>query len=426
MRVRWRARPLRPVVSAWRAFWTQPLPDRVLAVALLAAFEEPGLNPYRHGSGTLWAMAGAAMTISLAWRGRRPHQVWLIAVVAVAFLLVTRSGSDWGALSPLVILPAPLIALYTLTVQTGHRAGAILLAVTLAGVAPGLMLHGGGHPEGILTGLAMVVTAWALGESARSHRQGVSALAARAEALEAERAERDRAAAAEERARIARELHDITAHHVSVVALQAGTARMLAESGRAPGTELLRGIETASRQAMYEIRQALGVIRGSDDGAAPLPGIGQLAGLTQQMALAGLSVTVDGFAGPLPGGVDLAAYRIVQEGLANVLRHSAARTAVVMLRRGDADVEIVVADDGPSRPGGTANGLEPPGPCGYGLAGLRERVTQCGGIMAARPRPGGGFELRARLPAPDYPAPGTAGGTGWLVPRAPVAGAGPA
>ena len=420
MRARW----FRPVASAWRSFWGQPLRDRVLAVCLLAAFEEPGLNPYRHGSGNLWAWAGAAMTLSLAWRLRRPRRVWAISAGAAAFLLVTRAGSDWGALSPLVVLPAPLIALYTLAARTGRHTGIAGLAVSLAAVAPGLVLRGGDHPEGIFTGLGMVVTAWALGESAWTRRVGVSALAARAAALEAERAERDRAAAAEERARIARELHDITAHHVSVVALQAGAARMLAESGRPPGADLLGGIETASRQAMSEIRQALGVIRSSGDGAAPPPGVGQLPGLTERMALAGLAVTIGGAAGPLPAAADLVVYRIVQEGLSNVLRHSQARAATVAFRRdgalsrggsraqrlgadGTDELEIVVTDDGPARPRGHAGAGEPagqaPAPGGYGLAGLRERVARLGGELTAGPRPGGGFELRARLPVRDQP-----------------------
>lgn len=399
------ARWLGPVAAAWRSFWRQPLPDRLLAVALLAAFEEPGLDPYRHSSGTAWAWAGVLLTLPLAWRARQPRRVWAITAGAGAFLLVTRAGSDWGALSPLVMLPAPLIALYTLAARTDRRTGGMGLAVSLIAGAPGLILYGGGHPEGILTGLGMIVTAWALGESARTHRESVSALAARATALEAERAERDRAAAAEERARIARELHDITAHHVSVVALQAGAARMLAESGHPPGAELLSGIETASRQAMSEIRQALGVLRSSDDGAAPPPGLAELPVLTQRMALAGLAVAADGTAGPLPPALDRAAYRIVQEALTNVLRHSAADAAAVTFRRGNGALEIVVSDRGPAR--GTGSGGHVPAPAGYGLLGLRERVAPFGGELTARPRPDGGFELRARLPVRDHQVPVT-------------------
>ena len=143
---------------------------------------------------------------------------------------------------------------------------------------------------------------------------------------------------------------------------------------------------------MIEIRQALGVIRSSADGAAPLPGLAQLPGLTRQMALAGLTVRLDGQAGTLPGSVDLTAYRIAQEGLTNVTRHSAAGAATVTFRRRPGTVQITITDDGPAR-------HSPPAvPGGNGLIGLRERVRRYGGQLHAGTRAGGGFELRAELP----------------------------
>jgi signal transduction histidine kinase len=256
------------------------------------------------------------------------------------------------------------------------------------------------RPEAVATTAALLAMAWALGDSRRSRRDGMTALRGRTAALEAERAERDRRAAADERSRIARDLHDIVAHHVSVITLQAGTARLLAESGRLPDTALLAGIETAGRQAMAELRDALGVIRHAPGGASPLPGLAQLPQLAERIASSGLEVTVSGTAGTLRAAADLAAYRIVQEGLTNVLRHSAARTARVMLEQHPDRAEIRVRDDGPARRAGSGDGS------GYGLIGLRERVAALGGSVSAGTRPGGGFELCAVLPlaAPADPA----------------------
>ena len=250
---------------------------------------------------------------------------------------------------------------------------------------------------------ALTVAAWAAGESA----------SARTRARAAERSAGDALAAAGERARIARELHDIVAHQVSVISLQAGAARLLAQAGTPPDAGLLAGIETASRQAMTELRHVLGVIRHSPDGPAPPPG---LARLPELAAATGLSVTLagaavpDGAAVPLPAAVELTAYRVVQESLTNVLRHSAARAARVTLRRADGVLRITVTDDGPALP---RPAVAAPAALtgGYGLRGLRDRVTAHGGTFLAG-RSGGaspGFEVSATLPVPAAPGPaGTA------------------
>jgi signal transduction histidine kinase len=152
---------------------------------------------------------------------------------------------------------------------------------------------------------------------------------------------------------------------------------------------------------MIEIRQALGVIRSTPDGAAPLPGLAKLPELAAQMGLAGLTVTIDGHAGTLPGGLDLTAYRIVQEGLTNIARHSAAHAARVELSRARGTLQITVADGGPARSGPATGPAAPAGPGGHGLIGLRERVARYGGQLSSGPRPGGGFVLRAALPVRD-------------------------
>ena len=398
---------------------SSPRGDRLLAGGLFTAFELPVLfhdisagypSP---GARWVWAVIGAVMTLTVAARRRHPRRTWLVVTVCASFLLATHLplGPVLTIADPstLLVLPAPLVCLYT-TARAGQvRGGYALIGSGFALVLiPLLNLYWHLHwllggipawdtpraysPQAAVLVAGMLATAWALGETVHARSKSAANEAARIAAEKAGRAEHDRAVAAEERARIAAELHDITAHHISVVALQAGAARMLAESGQPPSVELLSGIETASRQAMIEIRQALGVIRSSADGAAPLPGLTQLPGLTRQMALAGLTVRLDGPAGTLPGSVDLTAYRIVQEGLTNVTRHSAAGTATVTFRRRPGTVQITITDDGPAR-------HSPPAvPGGNGLIGLRERVRRYGGQLHAGTRPGGGFELRAELP----------------------------
>jgi signal transduction histidine kinase len=321
--------------------------------------------------------------------------VWLITTGGAVFLLATHLLVDpllVTTASAVAVLAGSLVALYTVA-RTDQAQGRFAAGVSV--IVPGfVVLSNRWQADAARTAVIvalLVVIAWAIGEVVRARGESTDVrLAAQAE--------RDRAVAAEERARIARELHDITAHHISVVTLQAGAARLLAEAGQAPSVELLTGIETAGRQAMIEIRHALGVIRSTPDGATPLPGVARLPELARRMGLAGLDVTIDGATGPLPGSLELTVYRIVQEGLTNVTRHSAARTARVEFRQGNGTLEITVADDGPARAG------RPAGPGGNGLIGLRERLSRYDGELHAD-RVGGGFELRATLPLPaDRPA----------------------
>jgi signal transduction histidine kinase len=365
--------------------------DAVLALGLMYAFSEPGFDPYHHDGGTVWAVAGALGAATLAWRRDAPRAVWLAATVSAAWVLATRHGPDWGGLSPLVLVPAAVVGLYSLASRSGGRAGQFAAALTLVALEAGLLSHPV-RPEAVATTAALTAAAWTAGESA----------SARARAQAAERAALDARAAADERARIARELHDIVAHHVSVISLHAGTARLLAQAGTPPDAGLLAGIETASRQAMAELRHALGVIRHAPGGSEPPPG---LARLPELIAATGLAVTVAGTAEPaggpagsLPAAVELTAYRVIQESLTNVLRHSAARTARVTLGRERGALRVTVTDPGPA----VSRRADRSG--GYGLRGLRERVTALGGTFRAGPLSGGaapGFEVCATLLVPD-------------------------
>lgn len=212
--------------------------------------------------------------------------------------------------------------------------------------------------------------------------------------LEQEREEKARAAVAEERARIARELHDVVAHAISVIVLQARGGRRSLATDPADARAALDTIEEVGTQALAEMRRLLGMLRRDDAeiARAPQPSLRYLDTLAAQMREAGLPVdlAVEGEPIELPPGVDLSAYRIVQEALTNALKHAGPATARVVVRYGRDDLELEIADSGP---GAAASNGE-----GHGLVGMRERVSLYGGRLEAGPRDGGGFAVSARLP----------------------------
>jgi signal transduction histidine kinase len=271
------------------------------------------------------------------------------------------------------------------------RAGlAISAALILA--SEGALLVFSHHPTGTGGSLYLIplLGCWLVGGVVRARRQ-TAALTGRNAALQrlAEQA------AVAERVRIARELHDIVAHHLSVVVLQAAGARA---SGTATEATLEK-IENNGRQALAETRRLLGVLRedGQETGLDPQPGTGELAALADTVRAAGLPVDldIDGDPAALPAAVDLSVYRIVQEALTNVLKHAGPARAVVTIGCADEAVTIEVTDDGTRVAGQQA----PAG--GHGLAGMREQAAIFGGEFRAGPRPGGGFAVRARLPLRD-------------------------
>ncbi|MGY1433997.1 sensor histidine kinase [Streptomyces reniochalinae] len=211
---------------------------------------------------------------------------------------------------------------------------------------------------------------------------------------EAEEAEKRRAD--EERLRIARELHDVLAHSISVINIQAGVGLALLDSEPAQARTALTTIKAASKEALGEVRQVLDTLRAPGDAPrAPAPGLDRLAELAEQAASAGLRVTTEteGAPVPLPPGADLAAFRVVQEALTNVVRHSGSRTALVRIRYGSTAMELLVDDEGPATGTGPTGG-------GNGLVGMRERAAAFGGTLEAGPRPGGGFRVLATIPLP--------------------------
>jgi signal transduction histidine kinase len=245
--------------------------------------------------------------------------------------------------------------------------------------------HGGG--PGVNLALLQLGAFWLTGVFVRARRRAVS-LAARSEALQRQAEQ----AAAAERARIARELHDIVGHHLSVVVLQAAGARA---SGKPAGAALEK-IENSARQALDETSRLLNVLRDPDEeaGLAPQPGIGELDVLAASVRAAGLPVNlvIDGDLTALPATVDVSVYRIVQEALTNVLKHAGPARAEVTIGYEQDTVTIEVTDNGTGQPGNGSPGG------GHGLSGMRERAAVFGGELAAGPRPGGGFAVLARLP----------------------------
>jgi signal transduction histidine kinase len=246
---------------------------------------------------------------------------------------------------------------------------------------------------------ALACAMWALGSAIGAGRRRAAELLDRTLALERQREENARRAVFDERVRIARELHDVVAHHVSVMGVQAGAARVVMRRDPAKAVESLASIEASSRQAVDELHRLLGFLRqaGDPDDLAPQPGLSQLPSLAAGMRDSDLAVDVgiEGEERPLPPTVDVSAYRIVQEALTNTLKHAEASRADVRLRYWPGELEVEVLDDGRGASGPSGR------PGGLGLVGMRERAALHGGQLTAGPAPGGGYVVRVKLPTPD-------------------------
>src|SRR5712691_1934563 len=318
---------------------------------------------------------------------RRRHAVSALAVV-VAAALVANLG--FGTLFPF----APALAIFTVAVHVERRvalrAGFVALLVL---AVPVLRVPHFAAGQFVFRLIAFAA-AWIVGDSLRTRRAYVQELESRAERLEREREESVRRAAAQEQARIARELHDVIAHNVSVMVVLASAANHVFDAQPERARDALRSIEQTGRSALLELRRLLGAVRTPvEDVFAPQPGLGRLDDLVEQVRAAGLPVVLrlEGDVGGLPAGLDLSAYRIVQEALTNALKHGHASIAEVTVRRTEGGLELEIADDGV---GVAETGAE----LGHGLIGMRERASLLGGELEAGPAEGGGFRVRARLP----------------------------
>jgi signal transduction histidine kinase len=343
-------------------------------------------------AGPLWLLAllPLLMGVPLVLRRRAPLLMWLAIWAGIVLLCLLAHNSLRGLAFTFVLFAAA----YSLGAHASFRRAVAGLLLTLPVVLVissrgelGLALGKGDGNRGLTLALLQLVAFWLAGVLVHARRQA-AALAARSAELQRQAEQ----AAAAERARIARELHDIVAHHLSVIVLQAAGTRA---SGK-PAEASLEKIENSARQALAETRRLLGVLRDPDEeaGLDPQPGIGDLDELAASVRAAGLPVhlVIDGDPVALPAAVDVSVYRIVQEALTNVLKHAGPARAEVTVGCTADTVTVEVTDNGIAEPAHKA----PAG--GHGLAGMRERAAVFGGELAAGPRPGGGFAVHARLP----------------------------
>jgi signal transduction histidine kinase len=343
---------------------------------------------------TLWFCVPAAAVVALVLLARRrfpfgaPAALWLLAA-ATSFV-------DGRLIPyPAGLYLAGMLAAFLLGNLRDPVLARVGLAVVLGSMAT-IILNRPGHSPGEVVFIPLLFgIAWLAGFALNARAEQADAAEARAVQAARERETAARIAVAEERARIARELHDIVAHAVSVMVLQVGAVRHKLPEELADESDALRGVEGAGRTALAEMRRLLAAMRddGDDLELGPQPGLDSVGSLVAEVERAGLPVAlhVEGETAPLPRAVELSAYRIVQEALTNALKHAHASRADVTLRYGPDELRIEVRDDG-SGGGATSNGP------GYGLVGVRERVKIYGGTMTAGTAPGGGFVLDARLP----------------------------
>jgi signal transduction histidine kinase len=371
------------------------LVDASLAAALLvlalaeAAFEAVSVPRWVDGLVVL------GFTVPLAWRRRAPLVVLAVVVTSVVVYGEVETKGPHQTLILAVAL-ASFTAGYELPPSRAWLGPAILAAGILVATV------GLGQSGGDAAVAALIYGApWVFGQVLRARGQRMTELSERAAQVERESEQREQEAVEAERSRIARELHDVVSHSISVIAIQAQAVRRRLGDEQAREADDLRGIETTARQAMAEMRRLLGVLRADGERLplAPQPGLDQLPRLVEQARAAGLDVrlSVDGAVAPLSPGVDLAAYRIVQEALTNALKHARAATVDVRIRYGERELDLTVADDGIGASSNHAGG--------HGLVGMRERVVLYGGTLRTGPGEHGGFRVQAMLPIHEVASP---------------------
>jgi signal transduction histidine kinase len=338
-------------------------------------------------------------TLPIAWRRRNPMRILYItgsAITLYSVLGYTQSIAYLGIFA----------AFYTVAANEPRRRATIAAAITAGGIFISFEAYAflGARPgwSGDLTSAYLSYgVAWLIGDNLRVRRAYTKQLEDRAAELEHEREEKAAQAVTEERARIARELHDVVAHYVSVMVVQAAGARRVVDKDPASAKGALEAVEAAGRTALTEMRRMLEVLRADDPGMGPQPGLGEIDRLIGNVRDAGLPVelSIEGSACCLPAGMDLAAYRIVQEALTNTVKHGGKAAARVTVRYNADTLEIEVVDDGRGAAAPLLTGGEGRG---HGLIGMKERVALFGGKLEAGPVLAGGYRVFARMPVePD-------------------------
>jgi signal transduction histidine kinase len=378
--------------SPLRATVTDAIVTASLTVALQLevwiwwTVDEQGPKPFA-------ALAGLLSTLPLFWRRRWPFATW--AAVAGVSLVWVVVAVPQGSLLPFLVL---LVAIYSVAAYAPLTAALTALVGSVGLEALFVATTTNDFADYMFIG-AFVGGSWLAGRGMLVRGQRAQELFDRAVRLEVDREERAREAVAAERARIARELHDIISHTVSVMVVQAGAAEEVLDHDTSAARASLVSIQEAGRSARLELRRLLGLLRTEAEGndRVPQPDLGQLDVLAGQLRDAGLdvSVQVDGEPQTLPPGLALSAFRIIQEALTNALKHGGPGCARVRVSYGRENLEIEVLDDGHAN--GVANGD------GFGLVGMQERIELYDGELEHGCRPGGGYRLVARLPLPSRP-----------------------
>jgi signal transduction histidine kinase len=367
---------------------------------VLAVISILSLLPYRAQQHPLWLAFFLVVAETLPLAVRRPYPVLAMFIIGAARVTYDQVG--------LVFAPFPLgpaIAFYTVFDRSGLLWRWLTAAIAVAGVSVSLAAPGHNEPYDAITQAFIFLTAGIAGLLTRARRATLAAAESRAARAEAELDREVSRAAALERATIARELHDVVAHHVSLMAVQAEAAASLlpAQPERAKGSADI--ISDTARAALSELRRLLGVLRSPSERleTAPAASLDELGGVLDQVRGAGLAVDFEVVGTParLARGVDLTAFRIIQEALTNTIRHAHATRASVTVSYEPGYVTVSVADPGPGR-GPALDGPARPAAAlagsGLGLAGIAERVASCGGQLSLGPTPAGGFSVTARLP----------------------------
>ncbi|MEN3342005.1 MAG: hypothetical protein V7644_1409 [Actinomycetota bacterium] len=390
-----RRSPYRETVKkAWqlgRDYWFD-----VLVVAALALWVFDAVNSIHTRGGVhgpLWFDVLAILLITTPLLTRRQYPIGSLVAALVAVASASFIDNRVGT-HPFVSFMWALAICF----QFGMRpvrtksVGGLALTLTVAAIVTGQdpKTKVGDYVWDVMT----LSIAWIVGFAVGGKHREVDEARERAALAEREREERARRAVADERARIARELHDVIGHSVSVMTVQASAVRRLVDADQEKVREALLVVEETGREALAEMRRMVGVLRHAEDGPAlaPQPSLEQIQKLVEHARESGLPVElrIEGEPVQLPTGVDLTAYRLVQEGLTNAVKHARADRAEVTVRYTGGQVELTVSDDGCGAGNGEGSG--------HGLVGMRERVSVYGGELEAGPRPQGGFRLRATLP----------------------------
>ena len=369
---------------SWLRWSWPPRVDIALAAAfLLIVIAEALFSPAVRSPVTFLIAAGISVVL-LAWRRRFP--VGVAAAMSATNLLINPDGE----LSTLLALVLVCFTVGSETEPPRSYLGLALIVLPFLGVN----MSRGLVPSDVAAGLVFFVGPWLVGILVRGRTARAEEAVARADRLEAEQAAEAARAAADERQRIARELHDIVAHSISVVTIQTQAVRRRLRPDQTAEAADLAAVEATAREALTEMRRLFGVLRSDGEVAslAPQPGLAELDRLVDRLSAGPLLIRreTDGDPVELPPGLDLAAYRIVQEGLTNAIRHSGATTATVRLSYRPDRLDIVITDDG--------RGIEASPSGGHGLVGIRERVALYGGTADLTMAPSGGTRLAASLP----------------------------